>query len=302
MPKKTTTYNRILKEFTKINNKLPEERKLSIKQRRNIIKDALLPKYKDTPQYKLRVKKIKGEILKEIDKVPPREICDLNYLDPSDFGFVEWYSLDETISELVPDCVYVKVTAGNYGETKIFNTRNYEYGRRGVRSIVEAIRPEADNSSGRFAFSGYKKLRPKKKNDGTAENYYLDFVLFTIDAKGNEEALGDAEAIDYEPPKTRDNRKVKTKVKKLIETKIKALKSKKDSKRRAKRTMESNFKKLKQIASKASKRPTPTNQFQKTKQFNKAATLLEKYYAEGKFTKAQYEKELDKILKELTRD
>jgi hypothetical protein len=74
MAKKTTTYNRLLKEFTKINNKLPEERKLSIKQRREIIKKDLLPKYKDVPQYKLRVKKIKGSILRAIDKVPPREL------------------------------------------------------------------------------------------------------------------------------------------------------------------------------------------------------------------------------------
>ena len=104
MAKKTTTYNRLLKEFTKVNNKLPEERKLSIKERRKIIKENLLPKFKDVPQYKLRVKKIKSAILKEYDKVPPREICDLNYIDPSDFAVVEWYALDETISELVPDC------------------------------------------------------------------------------------------------------------------------------------------------------------------------------------------------------
>jgi len=40
----------------------------------------------------------------------------------------------------------------------------------------------------------------------------------------------------------------------------------------------------------------------KTKQFTKTASLVEKYYAEGKITKAQYDKELDKILKQLTRD
>ena len=96
--------------------------------------------------------------------------------------------------------------------------------------------------------------------------------------------------------------KKRTKVKNIIETKIKQLKSKKDSRRRAKKTLETNIKKLKQISTKASKRPTPTNQFQKTKQFNKSATLLEKYYAEGKMTKAQYDRELDKILKEQLRD
>lgn len=302
MAKKTTTYNRLLKEFTKINNKLPEERKLSIKQRRKIIKENLLPKFKDVPKYKLRVKKIKSAILKEFDKVPPREICDLNYIDPSDFAVVEWYALDETISELVPDCVYVKVSAGDYGETKIFNTRNYEYGRRGVRDIIENIRPDADNNSGRFLFSGYKKLRPKKRNDGTPENYYLDFVLYTFDKKGNELAYADTDEVIYNVPKTRENRKKRTKVHKIIEGKIKQLKSKKDSRRRAKKTLEKNIKQLAVISKKTSKRPTPTNTFQKTKQFNKSATLLEKYYAEGKMTEAQYNRELDRILKEFTRE
>lgn len=303
MQKKPTTYNILLKQFTKINNKLTEERKLSIKDRRKIIKEVLLPKFKGVPKYKLRQKIINAAILKAYDKIPLKEICDLNYLEISDFAYVEWFSLDETIRELIPDCVYVKVTAGKYGETNIFNTRNYEYGRRGVRQIVEKIRIDADNTSGsKFVFSGYKKLRPRKKNDGTPENYYLDLVLFTVDKKGNEKAFGKIEGVDYEVPKTRENQKKKTKVKQIIESKIKLLKSKKDSKRRSKKTLEKNIKQLKQAANKASKRPTANNNFQKIKQFNKSATLLEKYYAEGKYTKEQYNRELDKILKEYSRD
>ena len=130
MAKKTTTYNRILKEFTKLNNSLPEDRKLSIKERRKIIKEQVLPAYKNQPKYKFRVRKLREDIVKIYDKIPPKEICDLNYIDPSEYAYVEWFSLDETIRELVPDCIYVKVTAGEYGETNIFNTRNYEYGRK----------------------------------------------------------------------------------------------------------------------------------------------------------------------------
>ena len=300
MPKKTSTYNRILKEFTKINNKLPEERKLSIKQRRTIIREQLLPKFKDVPQYKLRVKAIKASITKAYDKIPPKELCDINYLDPSDFGFVEWYSLDETIAELVPDCVYVKVSAGEYGETNIFNTRNYEYGRRGVREIVENIITDADNISGRFVFTGYKKLRPRKRNDGTPENYYLDFVLFSVDARGNETAYGEAEQVEFEVPKTRENRKKKTKVNKIIESKIKQLKSKKDSRRRAKKTLEKNIKQLQTLAKKANKRPTRTNEFQKYKQFNRTAELIEKYKTQAKITDKQYDRDLQRILKNLS--
>jgi hypothetical protein len=48
-----TTYNRILKEFTKLNNKLPEDRKLSIQERRKIIKEKILPRYKKIPAYNI---------------------------------------------------------------------------------------------------------------------------------------------------------------------------------------------------------------------------------------------------------
>lgn len=299
--RKPTTYNRILKEFTRLNNKLPEENKLSLKLRREIIKKVIMPQYKGVPQYKIRVKPLKALIIREIEKVPPKEICDLNYIDPSEFAFVEWYALDETISELVPDCVYVKVTAGDYGETNIFNTRNYEYGRNGVKNIVEEIRPDADNSSGRFVFSGYKKLRPKKKNDGTPENYYLDFVLFTIDKKGNEKPQGSTESVKFDVPKTRETRSKKTQVKNIIEDRIKRLKTKKDSKRRAKKTLEKNIKEFTVVAKKLAKAKKPNintvNAF--NKRFVKAAELLEKYYAQGKLTDLQYEKNLEKITKEL---
>jgi hypothetical protein len=195
-----TTYNRILKEFTKLNNKLPEDRKLSIQERRKIIRDKILPRYKNVPAYKIKVKQLKSEIVKVYDKIPPKEICDLNYLDLSNFQSVEWFALDETITELIPDCVYVKVSASEYGDTKIFNTRDYEYGKKGVRKIVEAIRPDAENESGKFVFSGIKKLRPRKRNDGTPENYYLDFVLFIVDRKGESEPQGDIEEIEFSLP------------------------------------------------------------------------------------------------------
>lgn len=300
--KKTSTYNRILKEFTKINRSLPEERKLSIRERRKIIKEQLLPQFKDVPQYKIRVKALKGAIYKEYDRIPPKEICDLNYIDPSEFAYVEWFSLDETIRELVPDCVFVKVSAGEYGETKIFNTRNYEYGGKGVRDIVEAIRPDAEGASGKFIFAGYKKLRPRRRNDGSPENYYLDFVLFIVDKKGNEIPQGEAESVVFNVPRTRENRKKKTKVKNIIESRIKALKSKKDSRRRAKKTIERNIGKFKRIVKRVNKATKPPKQLklQVLSQMNKSLDQNEKYYKEGKLTKLQYEKNIERIYKEFT--
>jgi len=305
--KKTSTYNRILKEFTKINNSLPEERKLSIKERRKIIKEEIYPQYKEIPSYKLKVKGLKNQIFEIYDKIPPKEICDLNYIDPSEFAFVEWFLLDETIRELVPDCVFVKVSAGEYGDTKIFNTRNYEYGGKGVRDIVEAIRPDADGASGKYIFSGYKKLRPRKKNDGTPENYYLDFVLFIIDSKGREKAQADAVSVEFEIPKTRENRKKKTEVKQIIEARIKALKVKKDSRKRTRKTINSNLDAFAKISKKVEKTKNNKTAYkakvwkkEQLKLFDKLFGQIEKAYKEGKLTKIQYEKSKDKLFKDFT--
>lgn len=300
MAAKTTTYNRILKEFTKLNSKLPEDRKLSIQERRKIIKEQILPRYKNFPAYKVKVKQLKSFIVKVYDKIPPKEICDLNYIDLSDFGSVEWFALDETITELIPDCVYIKVSAAEYGDTKIFNTRDYEYGKKGVRRIVENIRPDAENESGKFVFSGIKKLRPRKRNDGTPENYYLDFVLFIVDRKGDSEPQGDVEEIEYKLPATKEVKKKKTKIKNIIEQRIKTLKSKRDSRKRAKQTLDKNIKQFIKTSSqvKKAKKPSGDKKIMRSKQFFHAQKLLEKYYAQGKLTQAQYEARLQKILNE----
>ena len=297
--RKPTTYNIILKQFTKINNKLPEDRKLSIQQRRQIIKTQLLPAYKDTPQYKLRAKAISANILKIVDKLPPKEICDLNYIDPSVYAYVEWFALDDTIRELVPDCIYVKVSAGGYGETKVFNTRNYEYGGKGVRAIVENIRLDAENVSGTFIFSGYQKLRKGKKNDGTPENYYLDFVLFEISAKNIKTPYGEPKSVKYALPKTREVKKKRTKVRKVIEERIKQLKSKRDSKRRAKKTLQKNIEQFTKTAKRLNKakKPSPQLRAAARKQFIKSTGLVEKYLRQGKLTQNQYDKALERILK-----
>ena len=131
--------------------------------------------------------------------------------------------------------------------------------------------------------------------------YYLDFVLFLIDKKGNETPQGDTESVKFDLPKTKETRSKKTQVKNIIEDRIKKLKTKKDSRRRAKKTLEKNIKEFAVVAKRLAKAKKPNintvNAF--NKRFTKAAELLEKYYAQGKLTKIQYEKNLEKITKEL---
>lgn len=302
MPRKrSTTYHKILKEFTKINENLPEERKLSISERRRIIREQVLPRYKGKPKSKVKVSEIKKTILRQVQRIPPKEICNLNYLDLSTFAFVEWFALDETLTQIVPDCVYIKVSAGDYGETGIFNTRNYQYGKNGVRRIIENIRPDAENESGRFIFSGYKKLRPRKPNNGEAENYYLDFVLNILDTKGNAAPQASTDEIEYEVPKSRVATSKRRKIKNVIEDRLKTLKKQRDKKRRAKKTLQKNVTKFIKSSQKTSKaRKKAPAAVTRDKQFRHTAKLLERYLAEGVITQYQYDKSLQRMLREYT--
>lgn len=300
MAKRKSTYSVISKQFTKLNKKLPEEKKIAYRDRIKIIKEDILPKFKGVPKSKLRIKPINAAINASIDKIPPKEICDLNFIDvAAEYGYVEWFALDETISEIVPDCVYVKVTAGQFGETNIFNTRNYEYNKSGVRAIVEDIRIPAANTSGRYFFSGYQKLRPNKRNNGKPENYYLDFVLFEMDASGNMTPWGNTDSTKFELKKNKENTAKKKKIKNIIEKKIKGLSVKRQARSRARKSVEQTKQNFGKIITKLSKR----------KDQDKAAKVareilinemekLNKLRKEGKITEKQYKDAFEKLFKD----
>ena len=301
MPKrKKTIYSIISKQFTKINKKLPEERKVSYKDRRAIIKDQILPKFQGVSKSKIRIKPINAAINASINKIPPKEICDLNFIDvASEYGYVEWFALDETISEIVPDCVYVKVTGGQFGETKIFNTRNYEYNKSGVRAIVEDIRPAALNTSGKYFFSGYQKLRPRKRNNGNPENYYLDFVLFEMDANGNQTPWGNTDSTKFDLAKTKENKNKKKKIKSIIEKKIKGLSAKKQSRARARKSVEKSKENFGKIITRLSKRKDKNKAVQTARDILVLEIeKLDKLKKSGKITEKQYKEAFDKIFRD----
>jgi len=105
----------------------------------------------------------------------------------------------------LPDCVEVKVNAGTFGKTKIFNTANYSYYGNGVQKIVERIREELEGNLSGFAyFSGIVKVKPGKSNDGKAESYFVDFILYI-----NETTELDDEPAMFDLPKREVKKKEK---------------------------------------------------------------------------------------------
>jgi hypothetical protein len=249
--KGVTLYNKILKEFTKINNKLPEERKLSLKERRKYIKERIYPQYKGSPTSRVGVRAIQVSIEQVLNTIPPKEACDVNYLSPSVLD-VGWFELDDFITQVLPDCIYIRIDAGEYGTTKIFNTRNYNYTKNGVKKIVDNIREVVNNNSGvDMNFTGVKKLRNRKPNDGTPENYYIDFIL-TI----NSSPIKEIDPIIFNLP--REERKKVTRVKDVILARVKELTLKKKRRKNARKTAIKNVTKLKNL-NKRQKRSTNPN-------------------------------------------
>ena len=286
-------YNKILKEFTRVNNELPEERKLSLEERRKYIKDNLFPLYRGASASKVAVKKINKSILDLYDTIAPKEGCDVNYISPSIYADIAWFELDDYISTILPKCIYIRIDAEQFGKTKIFNTNNYSYSKSKVRAIVEKIRLFVKNSTAiDVSLTGVKKLKPNKANDGTPENYFLDFIL-VINSKPSKSI----EPVVFNVPK--EEKKKITTVKNAILSRVKELKLKKKRRKNARKTAIKNIKSISDLDKREKKAKSPTYKkelaYKKIKEFNKALKQLELAFKRGNLTKEQYDKFFNEI-------
>lgn len=196
-------YNKLLSQLRKQNAKDGKKQQLGIEARRRIVSKELYPKYKSGKG--LSAKAIETSVAAIVKALPPREICNPLYLSPAYLEAVEYYDIDNRLRNLLPDCVEVKVNAGTFGKTKIFNTANYSYYGNGVQKIVERIREELEGNLSGFAyFSGIVKVKPGKSNDGKAESYFVDFILYI-----NETTELDDEPAMFDLPKREVKKKEK---------------------------------------------------------------------------------------------
>jgi len=268
-------YNYLLKRVGEENKKQPKKQQLGIESKRKLVSSQLYPKYKK--EGKVSIGAITTDIKRFVRALPPQEICNPLYLSEAYLAFVEYYEIDNHIKTVLPDCLDVKVNAGYLGKTKIFNTRNYSYNGDGVRKIIEVIRQElAENKSGMAYFSGVVKLKPRRKNDGTPDNYYVEYVLYI-----NDVAEADDEPVDYDLP-NKEAVKVE-KVKDFLAEKFKDLqKEKRKRKRAAKKAKPKTEKEQKQIA---------------IKEIRNAIASLKRLLKAGVITKEQFEAQKTSLLK-----
>ncbi len=292
-PRGVTLYNKILKEFTKVNNSLPEERKLSLSDRRKYIKEKIYPQFKGNSSARVSVKDIRKEIVGVLDTIVPKEGCDVNFISPSIVANVGWFELDDFIRDVLPACIYISIDAGDFGKTKIFNTLNYNYTKNGVKKIVDNIRDFVNNDSGvDVTFTGEKRLRKGKNNDGTPENYYIEFILVV-----NSEPVKDINPVLFNVPKS-EKKKVTT-VKNAILSRVKELGNKKKRRKRARRNAIKNISNVRKLAKRQVNAKTVDYKrklaYKKIKEYNRAIKQIETAFNKGNLTEDQYNRFINEL-------
>jgi hypothetical protein len=267
-------YNFLLKtlgEDVKLN---PKKQQLGITSRRRLVKEVLYPKFKDG---KITITEIRKSIKSIIRGLPPAEICNPLFLKEVSLAAEDYYEIDNHIRTVLPDCVDVIVNAGQFGKTQMFNTANYSYYASGVRKIIENIREALENDSGVAQFYGVVKLKKKRPNDGKAENYYIEYLLYF-----NGETELDDTPVDYDIPKKYD--KIQQEIDKGIFVVVKKQQKEKRKRKLAKKKARPDYKLTQYLAS-----------LQLDKQ-----SLKSKLEA-GRITKEQYKKNLVEINKDIAK-
>lgn len=168
-------YNFLVRQIKEENQKSKGSLQLSIRKRREIASSIYAEIKANGGRYNKA--KITSKFRGIVKGLPIADVaCNPNTLDTKYLDEFEFYSLDSYIQSL-PDCLNVKVSTDNFGSTKIFNTKSYDYNNSGTYAIVEDIRISFP-SSGEAYFQPIVKLRPNKKPDiNNGDNYFLDLVL-----------------------------------------------------------------------------------------------------------------------------
>ena len=269
-------YNALVKRLGEANKKANGSQTLSVSERRKIVSKELYPKFKEG---KISIREVNRDIKAIITALPPQEVCNPLYLSTSYLTAIEYYEMDNQIRMQLPQCLDIRVNGGNYGSTKIFNTSNYNYYSDGVKKIIEKVRVDVQNDSGTAYFTGIVKLKPRRKNDGNGDNYFVDYVLYI-----NDEPEASDEEADFTLPK-RENKKIE-KVRDFLSVKFNELvKDKKKRQRQAKKRREE------------AKRKEPKEQKRLTNEaIQKAIASYRLLLKLGKINKEEFEKFKQDIL------
>ncbi len=214
--KRSSVYNRVVKEVATINRNLPENRRLGRSELYEFVSKKIYPKYKGLPKSQLRIEKLRDFIFNKIQWIPRKKGCNVIAIPLDKCQDIPYYEVEDFIRQVLPPCINMQVNGDGFGGTKIFNTRDFSYYASGVADITNAInehvsrRPNRRGISPGQRYFGEIQLIPNKPNDGDPENYYLEMVLRGEDVEQEEKPR-------IKPPK----RKKRSKRQKFQERSIK---------------------------------------------------------------------------------
>lgn len=288
---KQTLYQKFSKEFTAFNASLDKTKQLPLSTRRGIIKKLISEKFEGQSPYKVSKSSIFNALQKEYRKEIKAEKNAPNLLlvEFEVYALVNWFDIDDLFANVLPKGVFGKVSAGEYGNTEIFNTQFYSSTTTGIDRIIENVR-EASNNTSNLVFAGEIDVRPDRKNDGKPDSYYLHMVLFI-----NEEPTTPMRDSAVKLPTQKiKSTQTKRKVNNEIERKIKELKKVKDSKKRARNFVKKNIQILDNIAKKSTL--SRDELIAAMEIGEKTISAIDRYKKSGKISK-KYAKVSDKLMK-----
>ncbi len=280
-------YNLLLKEISEINRHLPEDRKLSIKERRELVSKKIYPKYRGKAKSSIRLTPLRDQLYRQIRKLPRKEGCDLLAIPPNVYQDIPYYEVESFIENILPNCIYIKVNAGEFGETSIFNTREFNYYTTGISDITNRIneycrKHNIGTSRDVPVYNGYIMLRPGKKNDGIPDNYYLEMILQGVGRKQKVE--------EVEVPlrqKTKRQTSKEANVKQYVLERLKNLKNEKSAFKRIKRSIYNEIKLVKELMKQKFISKNEKNKI-KERSYKNQKARIEKYFRQEKISPAKY--------------
>lgn len=285
-------YNLLLSEVSKINKLIPEDRKLSLKERRQLISKRFYPRY-SKKKGRVKLTSLRKSLDRSIRRLPKREGCDVLAIDRALYQDIPYYEIEQFVGEALPNCIYVKIEAKEFGHTNIFNTRDFNYYITGLSDITnrinEWVRQQNISRSGAVPqYSGQINLRPKKSNNGDPDNYYLEMVI-DVGPRSEKSQL------NIPVKKTRKSKKQQRQiVNKFIEGRLRKLKQQKSIFKTIRKKIFDDFASIRQM--KKSKLLTKKQILEaETKSKKRLENYVRKKFTDGKIT----ERKKNRFLKEI---
>lgn len=248
--------------------------------------------YKDELLSNIETKEVERVVVRySKPNAPIRDIaekCGSVFKVPAaDYFAIEWFDIGNYFT-LLPSDVKMRVNGGPYGYTDIAKAETFDYHQSGIAEIVNKIREEENNQSGRFSWEGGTFLVPGMEDDGNNCSYFIDYVLHIDGAPVTlEEGIDRFETMEATEIEERGSRKRESEKarKKRLEEKKEAEEAAREKREKVKKA------KTRKLPTAKPDEPAPLKQDLKG-----MLALLRQDYDDGIYDKEEYKAERKRLI------